>query len=114
MAKAPGFSTHHKAAKQAFAAGDHGKAMHHIGHMMRQVKTAMKGAPPAIEGGEPAVTDMDDQRGTIGVPAAAAPQKRGLGNWLQGVATPGPGAKPTPTAPAKPSPSSRFAALKGR
>lgn len=43
MASNP-FATHHAAAGAAFKAGDHSKAMHHIGHMMLATRSAMKGS----------------------------------------------------------------------
>lgn len=45
MAAKPGFNHHHAAAKQAMTAGDHSKAMHHIGHQMRIAQSAAKGQP---------------------------------------------------------------------
>ena len=103
------FAMHHKAAKQAFDAGNHAQAMSHIGHMLRAVKTA--GAPPSSPSGavgipdtdSPLATDNDQQDDTLeastaqpttspsatvgGSMSSSGPQKpepRGLGNWMQG------------------------------
>lgn len=43
------FNTHHAAAKQAHEAGDHSKALHHIGHLMNSVRSAMKAIPKTAD-----------------------------------------------------------------
>lgn len=63
MASNP-FTTHHAAAGKAFSAGDHAKAMHHIGHMMMAVRGAAKATTGAPEGPTAAQSGTAAQAGS--------------------------------------------------
>lgn len=103
------FATHHAAAKKAHDAGDHSKAMHHIGHMMMAVRGAAKGTTGAPGPAAPIAPDMDADDQPTSAPVAST-------HFFGQVASP----KPKQVgAASRPVPSggfnkSRFAGMKGR
>jgi hypothetical protein len=81
------FDTHHSAAKAAHDSGDHAKAMHHIGHLMRAVMSARKsaGAPAmamAMPDEDASPNDADDL--TARPPTAKPTFNRGVFGRMNG------------------------------